>query len=339
MQKLRAGIIGCGCIFPMHAYPLSNLIDVELAAVCDLEEERAKNAAEKFHCKAYTDYHKLIQEEGVDVIHICTPHYLHPVMAIEALNAKINVLTEKPMSIHYQDAVSMIQAAEQNNKTLGVIFQNRYNNSSQLVKKTIESGDLGAILAAKLSVTWKRTQEYYASSDWKGTWEKEGGGVLINQAIHTFDLLRWFVNSEVSSVDATLSNRFLPAIEVEDSAEGIIQFENGVIATFHAINYYAYDAPPHIEIICEKGIINLHANHAIIKFHDGRELTASPDQETFQYGEQVKAYWGIAHHKQIEQFYHAIRTGEPLDILATDALKTQKLICDIYASGKAKWKK
>lgn len=339
MANLRAGIIGCGCIFPMHAYPVSNLEGVDFAAVCDLDEHIAAEAAEKFHCKAYTDYKKMIHEEGVDVVHICTPHYLHPIMAIEALNAKKHVLTEKPMAIHYQDALSMIGAAEENQKTLGIIFQNRYNNSSQLVKKTLESGELGAVKAAKLSVTWHRSDAYYTSSNWKGTWDKEGGGVLINQAIHTFDLLRWFMDSEVISVDAFLANRFHKTIEVEDCAEGVIQFKNGVIASFYAINYYAYDAPPQIEIVCENGIINLTADSAVIKFHDGRELTAAPDQNTFQYGDQVKGYWGVAHYKQIERFYQAIKTGEPLDILASDVLKTQKMMCDIFESGRAKWNK
>ena len=147
------------------------------------------------------------------------------------------------MSIHYQDAVAMVKEAKKNNKILAVNFQNRYNNSSRLIKKTLEDGQLGNVLSAKLYVTWNRSDSYYATSDWKGTWEKEGGGVLINQAIHTFDLVCWFIDSEVKSVDAYITNRFHKEIEVEDCAEGIIQYDNGAIASFHAINYYGYDAP------------------------------------------------------------------------------------------------
>ncbi len=101
----------------------------------------------------------------------------------------------------------MISAAEQNGVVLGVIFQNRYNPGSKLVKAMLESGQLGRIISSKLSVTWKRTDEYYSRSDWKGTWDKEGGGVIIDQAIHTLDLARWLVDSEIEFVDATISNR------------------------------------------------------------------------------------------------------------------------------------
>ncbi|MGB4187979.1 MAG: Gfo/Idh/MocA family oxidoreductase [Limnochordia bacterium] len=116
-------------------------------------------------------------------------------------------MIEKPMSISLADAYEMISAAEQNGVVLGVIFQNRYNPGSKLVKAMLESGQLGRIISSKLSVTWKRTDEYYSRSDWKGTWDKEGGGVIIDQAIHTLDLARWLVDSEIEFVDATISNR------------------------------------------------------------------------------------------------------------------------------------
>lgn len=336
MKNFKVGIIGCGSIFSRHAYSVKDEKMAELVAVCDIKEDRARLAAESFGCDYYTDYKEMIDKAGVDVVHVCTPHYLHPEMVIYALNAKADVLTEKPMSIKIEDAREMVKAAKDNGKTLGVIFQNRYNAGSQLVKRVLSSGELGSILSAKLSVTWCRTDEYYSKSDWKGTWDKEGGGVVIDQSIHTMDLLRWFVDSEIDYVDASISNRAHEIIEVEDSAEGVIKYKNGVITGFYVMNYYTYDAPVEIEIHCERGTAKIEAVKATIKFNDGRVMIADADpNENFPFigG---KSYWGVSHLKQIANFYEALSKGVKPDITGEEALKTQEMICAIYKSGKEK---
>ena len=168
-KKFRVGIVGCGNIFPMHAYPVNELECCELVAVCDIKEDRAKAKAEEFGCKYYLDYKEMIEKENLDVLHCCTPHYMHPIITIYALEHGVNVMTEKPMSIKYEDTVAMVETADRVGKTLGVIFQNRYNPGSILAKKVYDSGELGKPLGAKMNVTWMRTDEYYAKSDWKGT--------------------------------------------------------------------------------------------------------------------------------------------------------------------------
>ncbi|SHF67879.1 Predicted dehydrogenase [Caldanaerobius fijiensis DSM 17918] len=334
MKKFRVGIVGCGNIFPMHAYSIKLLDNAEIVAVCDIKEDRAKQKAEELGCKYYLDYKEMIDKENLDVVHICTPHYLHPPICIYAANKGVNVLTEKPMSIKLEDADAMIKACDDNNVTLGVIFQNRYNAGSQLIKKTLESGELGKIISGKAMVTWKRTDEYYSQSDWKGTWDKEGGGVIIDQAIHTLDLMRWFVGDEIEYVDAVIGNRAHEIIEVEDSAEGVIKYKNGVVTGFWAINYYGYDAPVEIELYCEKGIVKMAADKAVIKFNDGREFSADRNpNETFNYGN-VKSYWGVSHAKQIRKYYEALEKGEKPEIDGREARKTQAMICAIYESGK-----
>ncbi len=336
MKKLRVGIIGCGVIFPMHAYPVSERDDAQIVAVCDNKEERAIEKAKEFSCKAYVDYKKMIDEENLDVVHICTPHYLHAPMAIYAVQAGVNVLTEKPMSIQLEDAKAMIDTAQEKEVVLGVIFQNRYNPGSILIKETLASGQLGAIISSKLSVTWNRSDEYYSKSDWKGTWALEGGGVIIDQAIHTMDLLRWFIDSEIVYVDANISNRAHEIIEVEDSAEGVIQYKNGVVSSFHTINYYGYDAPVEIELHCEKGFVKMEGDKAVVRFKDGRQLIADKDpKESFNYGN-VKSYWGVSHVKQINNYYEALTKCVQPEITAEDAYKTQRLICAIYESGKSR---
>ncbi|SHI83492.1 Predicted dehydrogenase [Clostridium amylolyticum] len=335
MNKFRVGIIGCGNIFPMHALSVKGLENAEIIAVCDIKEERAKAKSEEFNCNYYLDYKDMLLKEDLDVIHICLPHYLHAPVAIATAKAGVHVLTEKPMSIKLEDAEEMIKTAKENHVTLGVIFQNRYNPGSQLIKKTLESGALGSIISGKLAVTWNRSDEYYSKSDWKGTWDKEGGGVIIDQAIHTMDLMRWFIDSEIDFIDATIKNRAHEIIQVEDSAEGIIKYKNGVLTSFHAVNYYGYDAPVEIELYCENGTAKMVADRASVKFNDGREYIADNNpSEVFFYGNGAKGYWGVSHVKQIKNFYSCLSAGTEPEITGEEAIKTQKMICAIYESGK-----
>ena len=305
-KKFRVGIVGCGNIFPMHAYPVNELECCELVAVCDIKEDRAKAKAEEFGCKYYLDYKEMIEKENLDVLHCCTPHYMHPIITIYALEHGVNVMTEKPMSIKYEDTVAMVETADRVGKTLGVIFQNRYNPGSILAKKVYDSGELGKPLGAKMNVTWMRTDEYYSKSDWKGTWDKEGGGVIIDQAIHTFDLMRWILDDEPEWVDVNIANRTHEIIQVEDSAEGVI---------------------------------NIKADRCEITMKDGRKYVADKvPGEGFNYGN-VKGYWGISHVKQIRAFYESFAKGEQPFINGREAMKTMKMICTIYDSGKEKMRK
>ncbi len=335
MKTYRAGIVGCGNVFPMHAITVNQLENVELVAVCDVKKDRAKKEAKNFNCKYYTDYKEMIDKEDLDVVHICTPHYTHAPISIYASNANKHVMTEKPISITMEEAEAMIKASKKNQVLLGVIFQNRYNVGSKLIKETLDSGDLGKIISGKLQVTWKRTDEYYSKSDWKGTWDKEGGGVVIDQAIHTMDLMKWFVGSEIEYIDANIANRTHGTIEVEDMAEGIIKYKNGVITTFYTMNYYSYDAPVEIELHCEKGIVKMIGDKAVIEFNDGKKIIADNNpNEVFDYGNGVKSYWGTSHVKQIEEFYQSVAKGKQAAICGEEATKTQEMICAIYESGK-----
>jgi len=334
MKKYRVGIIGCGAIFPMHAVPVANSEYTELVAVCDIKENRAKHAAEKFNVKYYLDYKEMIEKENLDAIHICLPHYLHAPVTIYAAQKKLHVLTEKPMATNVADALAMIKACEENGVVLGVIFQNRYNPGALFIKETLMSGELGKVYSAKMSVTWDRSDEYYSNSDWKGTWDKEGGGVIIDQAIHTLDLMQWFIGSEVEFVDANIANRMHEKIEVEDSAEGVIKFKNGVHGSFFTINYYTENSPVEIEMHCENGHVKYVDGLATITFNDGRVFTVGPNpNETFSYNG-GKSYWGVSHVKQINDHYARLTRGERPQITGYEGLVTQKIVNAIYDSGK-----
>ncbi|MBQ8815689.1 MAG: Gfo/Idh/MocA family oxidoreductase [Lachnospiraceae bacterium] len=339
MNKLKVAVIGCGNISVMHLDSIEALDEAELVAVCDIKPERAAAAAEKYHTKAYTDYHEMFAKEKLDVIHLCLPHYLHTIVAKDAFQAGIHVLSEKPMSIRYEDAVSAVEMAEQCGLQYGIIFQCRYNTPSMLVKKRIVDGRLGAVKCGRTTLTWYRPDNYYGGSDWKGTWDKEGGGVIIDQAIHSIDLANWFIDSTPVEVQSSLHNRNHEIMVVEDSAEGLIKYENGCLLSFFAMNNYLIDEPIEIRLVCEHGTVRLSYDEAVITYDDGTvESVVNQPQKIVAYTG-GKPYWGKQHAVQIDQFYRAVAGLDALEISGKEALKIQKIICDIYQNDDNKFAK
>lgn len=334
-RKVRVGIIGCGRILPMHIVPATILEEAELAAVCDIKADRAQKAAKKYHVKAYTDYKEMLAKERLDAVHVCIPHYLHPIVSAYALSQGVNVLSEKPMSIDYESGLRCVELAERLDLQYGVILQCRYNKSSQLVKKALNDGRLGKIISARSTLTWTRPDSYYAESDWKGTWDKEGGGVIIDQAIHSMDLVNWFIQDDPVKVDISMANRGHKQVFVEDSAEGLITYRNGVRYGFYCMNNYGCDEPIEIRLYCEKGKAVLTYDDACIQYNDGTTETVVETGSDIEY-EGGKDYWGFQHIKQIRQFYRSVLGLESLEISGREALKIQHLICAMYESGKTK---
>ncbi len=367
MKTYRVGIIGCGAIFSQHAFPLHLMENTEVKAVCDIKPEPLKKASRLFMCEEYADYRDLLKRDDIDVVHILTPHYLHAPMAIDAADSGRHVLTEKPMAIEIGDARAMVDAGKKNQVTLGVISQNRYNAPSIAIKNAIDNGSLGKVISQRILLTWAKPESYYQNSDWRGTWDKEGGALLIDQSIHLLDLARWFVNDEIESVEATLANRMHPSIKTEDTAEGLVQYRHGVRSVFYATNNLLYDAPPIVETHCEKGLALLEFDRAVITYSNGKETvvvsdpTDGYDEAEYKafFGQEpsktavetlrkwgivgspvrwkgTRGYWGIAHIKQIKNFYESLEKGARPDIDGEEALRTQELICAIYQSAKEK---
>ena len=337
MKKLRVGIIGCGRISVMHILSILQSEKAELVACCDIKKWRADEVEKKYGAKVYTSYKEMLNCEQLDAVHICLPHYLHSRVACYAFEKGINVLTEKPMDIDLISAENAVNKAKEKSVLYGVISQCRYNNSAQLVKKALESGRLGKIISARSTLTWTRSDSYYEESDWKGTWDKEGGGVVIDQAIHSIDLVNWMVDCEIESVSCSMANRGHKLIKVEDSAEGLITYENGVKYGFYCMNNYGCDEPIEIRLYCEKGKVTFGYDDAYIEYNNGLKEEAHQENNTTEY-ENCKDYWGFQHAKQIDQFYKACLGEEELEISGEEALKTHRLIMEIYKTGKAKMK-
>lgn len=329
MNQLKVAVIGCGNVSVVHLQPIVESNVATLVAVCDIKLERAKKTGDQYDVPWYTDYRDVLSLNP-DVIHICTPHNTHAEITIEAVKKGIHVLTEKPMAVSLEDADAMITAAKEYGVKLGVIFQNRYNASSQAVYEAVQSGQLGKIKGCRMFVTWDRSDEYYSHSDWKGTWDQEGGGVLIDQAIHTIDLMQW-VMGDVDYLKATIDNRNHSLIDVEDVAEATIFFKSGAIGSLYACNYYTYDADVFLEVHGEKGIARVEKDDALIR------IQGQPDRVVTQEGSTPvalgKSYWGVNHRTQIEQFYDAVINDSQVDIDGRAGRQALELVRAIYYSG------
>lgn len=333
MKKLKVAVIGCGNISVMHLDSVAFSDLAELVAVCDIKKDRAEKCAEKYGVKYYTDYDEMFKCEKLDAVHLCLPHYLHTVVAIDAFKAGINVISEKPMSIKYEDALEAVETAEKCGVKYGVIFQCRYNTPSQLVKKRITDGRLGKVRCGRTTLTWYRPDNYYDGSDWKGTWDKEGGGVIIDQAIHSIDLANWMIDSTPCEIQSSLHNRNHKCMLVEDSAEGLIKYENGVLLSFFAMNNYCVDEPIEIRLLCENGNAIFTYDKATIEYNDGTTETVYNNISDCVSYSGGKDYWGFKHAVQINQFYRSLLGLEELEISGKEALKIQKIICDIYKNN------
>ncbi|MBR2287854.1 MAG: Gfo/Idh/MocA family oxidoreductase [Clostridia bacterium] len=328
MDTMGVGIIGCGMISGNHFHALSKLSHVSLRAVCDIDEEKLEKAAKEQHAQGYTSWRELIARSDIDSVHICVPHYLHAEIAIAALGAGKHVLCEKPMGVSLAEAQAMEAAARDAGKTLTVCFQNRYNGASQRMKEVIEEGTLGKLLGGSAFVAWNRAEPYYVNSPWRGRWETEGGSVLINQAIHTLDLLRFLAGDLKLSACTMSAKRLAETIETEDTCDMLLQGPDGERYLFYASNCGVSNLPVQMHLTFEKGEMHLHGALLTIK---GPEGTVTEDYTTaLAVG---KDYWGSGHGPFIEDFYRRLLAGDPPYITPADGRETTRLMEEAYTQA------
>lgn len=313
---MRSAIIGYGNIAKLHEQVLLQQ-GHDIVAVCDSDEAVLQRAPGNTH---YTDYVEMLDREQIDVVHICTPHYLHADMIVAALERGINVLCEKPLCIREEDIPRILQAEAKSQAQLGVCLQNRYNAANLAVKSYLQGKKS---LCATASVTWYRDAAYYASGAWRGKWETEGGGVLINQALHTLDLVQWFVGMPEQLRASVSCMTLSDDIEVEDTAVILAGAPNQGF-TFYATNGGATDCPVELTVRA-----------------DGEWIKVMP--KDVLYGERHehyadvavglgKACYGSSHGALIADFYDCIATGRRFAINGAEASKVVRLVLAAYRS-------
>ena len=299
----NVGIVGFGAIGPQHAEAISHTENAKVYAVCDINPERLKKASDGII--GYASYDEMLSDGNIDCIHICTPHYLHFEMIQKAIKAGKQILCEKPVVMTKNEFNSILNIKEYEN--VCCIVQNRFNPSVQKLKEIAESGHLGAVRAVKGIITWQRTAEYYRHDKWRGKWSTEGGGVLINQAIHTLDLMI-YIAGNVKSVRATRENFSLPEIEVEDTCTARLEFEQGFSGMFFATNAYFGSEAPEIEVVFENGRAKYTENKLFLNgeciAEDKRILNG-------------KECWGSGHIALMQNYYDKGRFFRPVDIKNT----------------------
>ncbi|MEK5396879.1 Gfo/Idh/MocA family protein [Paenibacillus sp. FSL K6-2859] len=236
MGTVRYGIIGIGNMGTAHAQSLlSEIKGAELTAVCDIREERLKWAEEQLpeNVRKYSTPKELFESRIMDAVLICTPHYDHPTLAIEAFQYGYHVLVEKPAGVYTKAVQQMNDAAAQSDRKFGIMYNQRTNPLYQKLRDLIQSGELGEIRRTNWIITdWYRSQNYYNSGGWRATWAGEGGGVLLNQDPHQLDLWQWTTGMMPKRIRAFCHLGKYRNIEVEDDVTAYVEYENGATGLF-----------------------------------------------------------------------------------------------------------
>lgn len=228
MATIKTGIIGCGGIARRHAAAYADLAQAEFVAVCDALPERAQRFADQYGARPYSDAATMLRESGVQAVSICTPHLLHPPLLVLAAEHGVHAITEKPMGITLEECDRAIAAARKAGTKQGVIFQRRFWPASLRLRAAIDAGKLGTPVLGSCTVRFSRPPEYYARDAWRGKWASEGGGVMVNQAVHAIDMFQWYMGP-IASLSGRWANLTHPYIEVEDTAVATLTFQNGAL--------------------------------------------------------------------------------------------------------------
>src|SRR5215213_3064695 len=233
-KPMRFALVGAGVIGTHHGRVISELDDrIELVAVVDIQLERAKQLAAEHGSTAFSSLRDALSEVQIDAVSICTPTGRHGEGAIAALQAGKHVIIEKPAEVTVAKTDEIIAAQRQAGKLVAVISKHRFDPATEVTVEAIRRGELGRLTTGIASIDWWRGQGYYDSGDWRGTWALDGGGALMNQGVHTVDLLLATMGRpvEVFAYTGTLAHQ---RIEVEDAAVGVVRFESGALGVLHA---------------------------------------------------------------------------------------------------------
>lgn len=329
------GIVGAGVIGNVHADALCAIDSASIVAVAEPREDAGKALASKAGATWYASYPELLANDDVELVILATPSGLHPEQAELAARAGKNIITEKPMGITREGIDRMIEAVESNDVDLAVIFQNRLSRDVVRVKRAIEAGMIGKPVLGNAHIHWHRTQAYFdASGGWRGTWAFDGGGSLMNQGIHTVDLLQWIMGG-VASVSANIAT-LIHDIETEDTASASVVFRSGALGTIQGTTTAEKDWPVKIEIVGTGGKAVLEGG-AVTVWEGDSELTDDvlvPTDFEFVEGWSVDEPFGSAHRRQLRLIIESLQNGDTPPIPPREARRAVDIILAIYESAR-----
>lgn len=339
-KKPGYAVVGLG-VGRNHADAAFNSENCELIAVCDLLESKLEAAKEKWGCLTYTDYDEMLKNPDIDIVSVAVPSGMHADFAVKAMEAGKNVLVEKPVDITVEAAMKIEEARKRTGKICGVVHQNRNNADMAPIVEAIRSGKIGKLYLGDFAVKWYRTQQYFENDGgWRGTWEMDGGGSLMNQAVHTVDLMIWLmgdVESVTSHIDIVGHD-----IETEDLTVSLVKFKSGAAATFVSTTCAYPGLTTDIMIYGTDGSIE--ANGAdLLKW---KMRLGSKEEEAEEEAKMLARYASndtaasldpklcVGHASVVEDIVRAVSTGTDPQILPMEAIKSVRFINAVYESAK-----
>ncbi|WP_224387835.1 Gfo/Idh/MocA family protein [Pseudonocardia sp. ICBG1293] len=320
----RVAVVGCGDVSTVHLDAIAAIDGIELVAVCDTDPDVLECTATARGVPGFTDHRALLAGAAPDAVHVCTPHHQHVEVTLDLLESGVRVLLEKPLAHTVEEAGRIVAAAERTGTRIGVCLQNRYNETSRAVRRILGSGELGAVRGATATVLWTRDADYYRAKPWRGRWATAGGGLLINQAIHTLDLVEWFLG-EVVEVSGSASTRLLgDVIEVEDTAELLLSHAGGARSVLFGSLANVVHAPVTVDVTAEHGSLSIRGD-LTVSHADGRTETVTERRASSN----GRSYWGVAHEALIRDF-HSGPPDEPFWIGPREAMRSLRVLTDVY---------
>jgi UDP-N-acetyl-2-amino-2-deoxyglucuronate dehydrogenase len=349
---LNFAILGCGVIAPTHANALTALQPegARLVAFADEIPERAEAMAEKFGAKARS-FEDILADPAIDAVCICVPSGLHAEMGARALRAGKHVVVEKPMDVSLAACDMLLAAQRESGKRLAVISQHRFDHASTVIKTALDEGILGPMVYAEARIPWYRTQEYYDSGSWRGTWALDGGGALMNQGVHTADLMRWLCGP-VESVYAQARTLAHERIETEDVIAATITFANGAVGTLSASTALYPGFAVRLAVHGTEGSAIMEGDvlhslttksgeasggeaaqaHALQVATGGTKAATEPAPATG--ASDPGAIWGETHRLQLADFMECCRTGDTPVVDGIEGRKAVEVVLAIYESAR-----
>ncbi|HUQ99010.1 MAG TPA: Gfo/Idh/MocA family oxidoreductase [Gemmatimonadaceae bacterium] len=331
-QAFRIALVGCGRISANHFDAIRRIEGLELVAVCDVVEERARAAGDTNSVPWFRSYTEMLKKVECDVVAIATPSGLHPEQGVLAARAGKHVVTEKPMAISLTGADELVHACDSAGVHLFVVKQNRLNAPVQMLKRAIDKGRFGKIYLANTTVRWSRPQEYYDQAPWRGTWEFDGGA-FMNQASHYVDLIQWLIGPVESVVakTATLARR----IETEDSGVAVLKFRSGALGTIEVTMLtYPKNLEGSLTILGEKGTAKI-GGTAVNKVEHWIFADKDPDDDRIELATtNPPNVYGYGHEGYYRNVLAVLRGEATPDTDGRAGRKSLELILGIYESAK-----
>ena len=321
-----AAVVGCGDVSVVHLRAIENLDGVDLVGVCDSDPARRAAAGQRYGVPAFAGHRELIESVRPDVVHVSTPHDQHVPVALDCLDAGVAVLLEKPVAHTVAEADRLIAAARAHPEVkIGICLQNRYNTAAREAYELLRSGKLGAVRGGSATVLWHREPSYYKSRPWRGERAHSGGGVLINQAIHTVDLMEWLLG-DVQAVRGHAGRYALDGVvDVEDTAHMVFDHDGGARGVVFATVANATDSPVTIEVVTEQAVLHIRGDLTITHADGRTETVAEPVVSTGG-----RSYWGASHERLIADFYGTLADPRPFWIGPAEGARSLRLIDRLY---------